>query len=76
MPTMLSATSTDHRHTWGVSRCACGHFTLRLGTVRVDLSTEEFVRLSHLLREADAHFLGGREDPAAGPDHDCAAVTH
>ncbi|MGE0041117.1 MAG: hypothetical protein AB7H88_05930 [Vicinamibacterales bacterium] len=73
---MLSVTSTDHGETWGVSRCACGHFTLRVGPLRLDLSAEDFVRLSRLLREADAHFLGGHDGPAHVHERDHASVAH
>jgi len=57
--------SEDERHDsdWDVTQCACGHLTLRLGTVRLDFSPEKFAQLQRLVNGAMQQFQvgGGRE---------------
>lgn len=71
MPSTPTPEASHHADDWGVSRCDCGHFTLRLGALRVDLSPDDFDRLVFLLREAGDHF-GARPRPR---DTSVAAAT-
>lgn len=65
--------SLHHPAEWGVHRCECGHFTLKLGALRLDLSPEEFARLVQLMQKAAAHFeiVERSEEPT-----EARATTH
>lgn len=68
-------TSSIHRVSeWCVHRCECGLFTLKLGSLRLDLTAAEFAALTQLLQKAAAHF--GTVASSAEPHESCAARTH
>lgn len=41
---------------WHVSQCACGHITLRLGTVQMEFTKREFAELFKLVGEGMDEF--------------------
>jgi len=41
---------------WHVSQCACGHITLRLGTIRLELTKAQFADLHKMVGEAMSEF--------------------
>jgi hypothetical protein len=41
---------------WHVSQCACGHITLKLGTVQMEFTKEQFADLHKLVGEAMTEF--------------------
>lgn len=64
--------SEHHSCAWGVHRCDCGQFTLKLGALRIDLTPDELGDLLRLLQKAAAHFeieIEGEPEPAAPTTH-------
>jgi hypothetical protein len=47
---------SGHGTGWQVTKCACGHLTLRLGTVRIDFTPAEFAQLERLVAQAMRRF--------------------
>ena len=41
---------------WHASQCACGHITLKLGTIQMEFSKEQFADLHKLIGEAMSEF--------------------
>ena len=41
---------------WQVTQCGCGHLTLRLGTVRIEFTPQEFAQLDRLITGAMKRF--------------------
>jgi len=41
---------------WHASQCACGHITLKLGTVQMEFTKEQFADLHKLVSEAMREF--------------------
>ena len=41
---------------WHASQCACGHITLKLGTIQIELTKEQFADLHKLVGEAMNEF--------------------
>ena len=41
---------------WQVTQCACGHLTLRLGTIRIEFTPQEFAQLEKLVAGAMKSF--------------------
>jgi hypothetical protein len=41
---------------WHASQCACGHITLRLGTIQMEFTKQEFADLYKLVGEAMSEF--------------------
>jgi hypothetical protein len=41
---------------WHARQCACGHITLKLGTVQMDFTKEQFANLHKLVSEAINEF--------------------
>jgi hypothetical protein len=52
---------------WDVTQCKCGHLTLRLGTLRLDFSPEEFAQLHRLIDGAVEEFQLGAGPVGAMP---------
>lgn len=52
------------RDDYEVTACECGHLTLRIGAVRLDLSREEFARLRDVVTEAAARLDIAPRQPA------------
>ncbi len=71
--------SDVHTHTpmprteWQVTQCACGHLTLRLGTIRLEFTEQEFVQLGRLVTEAMKCFELITSDATASYD---TPLTH
>lgn len=61
----------QHSSEWGVGRRDCGHFTLTLGALALNLSPDEFNSLLRMLQRAAVHF-GVQGSPAV----EQAPVTH
>jgi hypothetical protein len=41
---------------WHACQCACGHITLKLGTIQMELTKEQFADLHKLIDEAMSEF--------------------
>ena len=47
---------TTHVVEWHVSQCQCGHITLKLGTMQMEFTKEEFADLHRLIDQAMREF--------------------
>ncbi len=52
---------------WGVVRCACGRLYLKLGSLRLEFTPEQFQNLHILVRDAARHFGLETSEPSGHP---------
>lgn len=48
---------------WHARQCACGHITLKLGTIQLELTKEQFADLYKLVSEAMREFQIATDRP-------------
>lgn len=60
------------RARWGVTRCDCGVFRVKLGGLLLELDQDEFLQLVRLMNRAAEHF--GVESPPV--ERQGEALTH
>lgn len=67
------AESCNNDGEWHVAQCACGQLTLRIGTVRLEFSRDQFAQLHRLVLEAMTEF---QIAPTARPVYHVDATRH
>lgn len=60
---------------WGVMRCACGTFKVKLGPLTLDFTPQQFLRLQHLLAAAVAQLHRTPSEEGA-PESDSPHKPH
>lgn len=56
---------TSDRAAWSVSRCACGSYHVKLGSVSLELDRHEFIKLAQLLTAAAHQFTADDKPDSA-----------